>query len=120
MLNNGGPRYKRSKLEKKINTEVVWCVIILFILCLIGAIGTGASILCLIGAIGTGASILCLIGAIGTGASILCLIGAIGTGAGESEYDRSEHSVTDTLYPPLACLLTVKGINLKYLLNCLN
>ncbi len=42
MLNNGGPRYKRSKLEKKINTEVVWCVIILFILCLIGAIGTGA------------------------------------------------------------------------------
>jgi phospholipid-translocating ATPase len=39
MLNNGGPRYKRSKLEKKINTEVVWCVIILFILCLIGAIG---------------------------------------------------------------------------------
>jgi len=41
MLNNGGPRYKRSKLEKQINREVVWCVVILVVLCLIGATGNG-------------------------------------------------------------------------------
>jgi len=41
MLNNGGPRYKRSKLEKQMNLEVVWCVVILIGLCLIGAFGSG-------------------------------------------------------------------------------
>ena len=41
MLNNGGPRYKRSKLERQINLEVVWCVLILFTLCLLGAAGCG-------------------------------------------------------------------------------
>ena len=43
MLNNGGPRYKRSKLERQINLEVVWCVLILFTLCLLGATGCGLS-----------------------------------------------------------------------------
>jgi len=41
MLNNGGPRYKRSKLEKQINREVVWCVVILVVLCFIGSTGNG-------------------------------------------------------------------------------
>jgi len=41
MLNNGGPRYKRSKLERQINLEVVWCVLILATLCLLGATGSG-------------------------------------------------------------------------------
>lgn len=39
MLNNGGPRYKRSSLEKQMNQDVIWCVLILLLLCLIGAIG---------------------------------------------------------------------------------
>lgn len=39
MLNNGGPRYKRSTLEKQMNEDVLWCVLILIILCMIGAIG---------------------------------------------------------------------------------
>ncbi|XP_048884774.1 phospholipid-transporting ATPase VB isoform X2 [Brienomyrus brachyistius] len=39
MLNNKGPRYKRSKLERKMNTDVLFCVGILFIMCLIGALG---------------------------------------------------------------------------------
>jgi phospholipid-translocating ATPase len=39
MLNNSGPRYKRSYLEQKMNIDVVWCVIILIILCAVGAIG---------------------------------------------------------------------------------
>lgn len=39
MLNNGGPRYKRSTLERQMNQDVLWCVLILIILCLIGAIG---------------------------------------------------------------------------------
>lgn len=39
MLNNGGPRYKRSTLERLMNQDVIWCVIILFVLCLLGAIG---------------------------------------------------------------------------------
>ena len=41
MLNNGGPRYKRSKLERQMNVEIVWCVVTLLVLCLIGAIGSG-------------------------------------------------------------------------------
>lgn len=39
MLNNGGPRYKRSALERQMNQDVIWCVIILVLLCCIGAIG---------------------------------------------------------------------------------
>lgn len=39
MLNNGGPRYKRSSLEKQMNVDVIWCVFILIFLCFIGAIG---------------------------------------------------------------------------------
>ncbi|XP_028272857.1 probable phospholipid-transporting ATPase VB [Parambassis ranga] len=39
MLNNNGPRYKRSKLERKLNTDVIFCVILLFTMCLIGALG---------------------------------------------------------------------------------
>lgn len=39
MLNNGGPRYKRSSLERQMNQDVIWCVFILIMLCLIGAIG---------------------------------------------------------------------------------
>uniref|UniRef100_A0A3Q3INE8 P-type ATPase N-terminal domain-containing protein n=1 Tax=Monopterus albus TaxID=43700 RepID=A0A3Q3INE8_MONAL len=39
MLNNSGARYKRSKLERKLNTDVIFCVILLFTMCLIGAVG---------------------------------------------------------------------------------
>ncbi|XP_076676070.1 phospholipid-transporting ATPase VD isoform X2 [Andrena cerasifolii] len=39
MLNNGGPRYKRSRLEKQMNRDVIWCVVILVILCVLGATG---------------------------------------------------------------------------------
>uniref|UniRef100_A0A3Q3IRB2 Phospholipid-transporting ATPase n=1 Tax=Monopterus albus TaxID=43700 RepID=A0A3Q3IRB2_MONAL len=38
MLNNSGARYKRSKLERKLNTDVIFCVILLFTMCLIGAV----------------------------------------------------------------------------------
>ncbi|KAG1649509.1 putative phospholipid-transporting ATPase VD [Nymphon striatum] len=41
MLNNDGPRYKRSNLEKLMNWDVAWCVLILVVLCSIGAIGSG-------------------------------------------------------------------------------
>ncbi|XP_067122941.1 phospholipid-transporting ATPase VA isoform X2 [Centruroides vittatus] len=41
MLNNGGPRYKRSKLEKLMNKHILGCIGILVVLCLIGAIGYG-------------------------------------------------------------------------------
>ncbi|KAG5345490.1 AT10A ATPase, partial [Acromyrmex charruanus] len=39
LLNNGGPRYKRSRLERYMNRDVKWCVVILMILCVIGAFG---------------------------------------------------------------------------------
>ncbi|XP_006782102.2 probable phospholipid-transporting ATPase VB [Neolamprologus brichardi] len=39
MLNNSGPRYKRSKLERRLNIDVLFCVILLFTMCLIGALG---------------------------------------------------------------------------------
>ncbi|KAL6438052.1 hypothetical protein ACFW04_004365 [Cataglyphis niger] len=39
LLNNGGPRYKRSRLEKQMNRDVKWCVAILLVLCVIGAFG---------------------------------------------------------------------------------
>lgn len=41
MRNNSGPRSKRSKLERDMNKDVIACVVILFVLCLIGAIGCG-------------------------------------------------------------------------------
>uniref|UniRef100_A0A8D0LBJ5 Phospholipid-transporting ATPase n=1 Tax=Sphenodon punctatus TaxID=8508 RepID=A0A8D0LBJ5_SPHPU len=41
MLNNTGPRYKRSKLEKRANTDILWCVLLLILMCLIGALGHG-------------------------------------------------------------------------------
>ncbi|XP_056372650.1 phospholipid-transporting ATPase VB isoform X2 [Hyla sarda] len=41
MLNNSGPRYKRSKLERQMNINVFFCVGILVVMCLIGAIGHG-------------------------------------------------------------------------------
>ncbi|XP_017105584.2 phospholipid-transporting ATPase VD isoform X1 [Drosophila bipectinata] len=39
MLNNSGPRYKRSQVEQQMNIDVIWCVIILLLLCVVGAIG---------------------------------------------------------------------------------
>ncbi|XP_074881398.1 phospholipid-transporting ATPase VD isoform X4 [Buteo buteo] len=41
MLNNSGPHYKRSKLERKVNTDILWCVLLLILMCLTGAIGHG-------------------------------------------------------------------------------
>lgn len=41
MINNGGPRYKRSTLEKLMNQDIIWCCVILMILCIVGAIGVG-------------------------------------------------------------------------------
>ncbi|KAL6036475.1 hypothetical protein STEG23_033189, partial [Scotinomys teguina] len=41
MLNNSGPRYKRSKLERRANTDVLWCVLLLIVMCLTGALGHG-------------------------------------------------------------------------------
>lgn len=39
MLNNSGPRAKRSKLERTINIDILFQVVILIVLCLIGATG---------------------------------------------------------------------------------
>ncbi|XP_076850233.1 phospholipid-transporting ATPase VB [Brachyhypopomus gauderio] len=39
MLNNNRPRYKRSRMERKMNTEVLFCVFMLFCMCLVGAVG---------------------------------------------------------------------------------
>ncbi|MEJ1288968.1 hypothetical protein NN561_020005 [Cricetulus griseus] len=39
MLNNSGPRYKRSKIERRINTDIFFCIGLLFLMCLIGAVG---------------------------------------------------------------------------------
>lgn len=38
MLNNGGPRYKRSRVERQMNTDVIWCVLMLLVMCCIGAV----------------------------------------------------------------------------------
>lgn len=40
MLNNSGPRYKRSKLEQYMNRDIIWCVVILLVLCFIGGLGS--------------------------------------------------------------------------------
>lgn len=34
MLNNSGPRYKQSKLERKLNHDIIWCVFLLIFLCI--------------------------------------------------------------------------------------
>ncbi|TKC45560.1 hypothetical protein EI555_000483, partial [Monodon monoceros] len=39
MLNNSGPRYKRSKIERRMNTHIFFCIGILFLMCLTGAVG---------------------------------------------------------------------------------
>ncbi|XP_067852239.1 phospholipid-transporting ATPase VB [Heptranchias perlo] len=39
MLNNNGPRYKRSKLERRMNIDVLCCVGLLVVMCLTGALG---------------------------------------------------------------------------------
>ncbi|XP_062991166.1 phospholipid-transporting ATPase VD-like [Elgaria multicarinata webbii] len=41
MLNNSGFRYKRSQLEKKLNHDIIWSVLLLFVMCLIVAVGHG-------------------------------------------------------------------------------
>ncbi|XP_047202122.1 probable phospholipid-transporting ATPase VD isoform X2 [Girardinichthys multiradiatus] len=41
MMNNSGPRYKRSQLEKHLNTDVLWCVALLIVMCLTAAVGHG-------------------------------------------------------------------------------
>ncbi|XP_054653058.1 probable phospholipid-transporting ATPase VD isoform X2 [Dunckerocampus dactyliophorus] len=41
MMNNSGPRYKWSQLEKRLNIDVLWCVLLLIIMCLTAAIGHG-------------------------------------------------------------------------------
>ncbi|KAG7252447.1 hypothetical protein CRUP_009941, partial [Coryphaenoides rupestris] len=39
MLNNSGPRYKRSRLERALNRDVIFCVALLFAMCLVGSVG---------------------------------------------------------------------------------
>uniref|UniRef100_A0A8C9N9T3 Phospholipid-transporting ATPase n=1 Tax=Serinus canaria TaxID=9135 RepID=A0A8C9N9T3_SERCA len=41
MLNNSGPRYKRSRIEQRMNRDIFLCVGLLFVMCLIGAVGHG-------------------------------------------------------------------------------
>ncbi|XP_078255025.1 phospholipid-transporting ATPase VD-like isoform X2 [Rhinoraja longicauda] len=41
MMNNRGPRYKHSKLERQLNRDVLCCVALLLVMCLIGAFGHG-------------------------------------------------------------------------------
>ncbi|XP_060728184.1 probable phospholipid-transporting ATPase VD isoform X1 [Tachysurus vachellii] len=41
MQNNSGPRYKRSKLERKLNIDIIWSVVLLLLMCLISAVGHG-------------------------------------------------------------------------------
>ncbi|KAJ7386092.1 putative phospholipid-transporting ATPase VB [Desmophyllum pertusum] len=41
LMNNSGPRYKRSKVERDLNLDVIACVAILFILCFLGGVGCG-------------------------------------------------------------------------------
>ncbi|XP_068273215.1 phospholipid-transporting ATPase VB [Nyctibius grandis] len=41
MLNNNGPRYKRSKIERRLNMDIFFCVGLLFMMCLVGAVGHG-------------------------------------------------------------------------------
>ncbi|XP_063269745.1 phospholipid-transporting ATPase VB isoform X1 [Prinia subflava] len=41
MLNNRGPRYKRSRIEQQLNMDIFLCVGLLFVMCLVGAVGHG-------------------------------------------------------------------------------
>ncbi|KFO19720.1 Putative phospholipid-transporting ATPase VA [Fukomys damarensis] len=41
LLNNSGPRYKRSQLERQMNVDVLWCVLLLLCMSLFSAIGHG-------------------------------------------------------------------------------
>ncbi|XP_058150801.1 LOW QUALITY PROTEIN: phospholipid-transporting ATPase VA [Dasypus novemcinctus] len=41
LLNNNGPRYKRSRLERQMNCDVLWCVLILVGMALFSAVGHG-------------------------------------------------------------------------------
>ncbi|XP_051508144.1 phospholipid-transporting ATPase VD-like isoform X1 [Myxocyprinus asiaticus] len=41
MQNNSGPRYKKSKLERRLNIDVLWSVALLLLMCLIAAVGHG-------------------------------------------------------------------------------
>ncbi|KAM9842024.1 phospholipid-transporting ATPase VD [Aulostomus maculatus] len=41
MMSNSGPRYKRSQLERQLNLQVLWCVVLLVIMCLTAAVGHG-------------------------------------------------------------------------------
>uniref|UniRef100_A0A8D2IZC1 Phospholipid-transporting ATPase n=1 Tax=Varanus komodoensis TaxID=61221 RepID=A0A8D2IZC1_VARKO len=41
MLNNRGPRYKRSRIEQRMNVDVLFSVGLLFIMCFVGALGHG-------------------------------------------------------------------------------
>ncbi|XP_014732813.1 PREDICTED: probable phospholipid-transporting ATPase VB isoform X1 [Sturnus vulgaris] len=41
MLNNSGPRYKRSRIEQRMNMDIFICVGLLFVMCLVGAVGHG-------------------------------------------------------------------------------
>uniref|UniRef100_A0A4W5PM14 Phospholipid-transporting ATPase n=1 Tax=Hucho hucho TaxID=62062 RepID=A0A4W5PM14_9TELE len=45
MKNNSGPRYKRSKLERRMNMDILWSVVLLVIMCLTAAIGPYWSLL---------------------------------------------------------------------------
>ena len=38
-MNNRGPRHKRSKLERQINRDVIWCVVALFLMCFMCSLG---------------------------------------------------------------------------------
>ncbi|XP_077586828.1 phospholipid-transporting ATPase VD [Stigmatopora nigra] len=41
MMNNSGPKYKRSHLEKRLNVDILWCVLLLVVMCLTTSIGHG-------------------------------------------------------------------------------
>ncbi|XP_004693007.1 PREDICTED: probable phospholipid-transporting ATPase VA [Condylura cristata] len=41
LLNNSGPRYKRSQLERQMNCDVLWCVLLLACMSLFSAVGHG-------------------------------------------------------------------------------
>ncbi|XP_057715089.1 probable phospholipid-transporting ATPase VD isoform X2 [Corythoichthys intestinalis] len=41
MMNNSGPKCKRSNLEKRLNIDILWCVLLLIIMCLTTSIGHG-------------------------------------------------------------------------------
>ncbi|VCW98126.1 unnamed protein product, partial [Gulo gulo] len=41
LLNNSGPRYKRSRLERQMNCDVLWCVLLLICMSLFSAVGHG-------------------------------------------------------------------------------